>query len=1207
LRDILTVIAGLVILVLAAALVAPPLVDWESRRDVIDRAIARAAGVEAVTEGRIGLRLLPSPRLRVDRLRLGGAEPDAPSLTAEFVKAEISLTPLLKGEVRFLDTSVGRADLRVPVSEDGRWRLPQDRSAGEGQRREWSVENLRIGQLLLTTVAPETGRTRQLFADNVTAEVQKLSGPYRMEGTSGGVPFRLVTGEATADRTLQVKLTGGGDAFPRFDVEGRVAVDRSPDGLATPTVSGKARVLLGPPAQIASAGIPVPVSFDAAFKTGSGALDLEAVTLEAGEGSGALRLQGTGAVRLDEARLALKLEGRRFDVDAFLQTPTGQDLIRRLPELPPQPLPVTADLDLTLNSVALAGEELANLALKGTLAKGRAEVERLELTAPGETRIALSGTLGVATQGGINGRLQVSSGASDRLARYLERLGASGPALDLLNGSPFEASADVILDQPISAVRNLRLKTGTMTLTGQGRYTAPEGGERGRLDAQVGVLGLNLSQLPQISSLFGAARQLDLGFTLDARDVRAGGRSGAGRISARIASDGPALVVETLDVVDVAGANARVSGRIAPDGSGRIAGKVTAQRAAPLVDLLGSVWMGGVSRLVPAFLREGDLDLDVVSERTAPPAGSAELRLRTTVRGRAAGGDFDGEVLTVDGRTQGLDLRVATDNTGRWIDRADAPALRRPSQASLRGARVGSGAFNILVTGDIGGARIATTRPFVLSASDDVFDSGEADIQAADIAPFLTLVGGAGTAQGPMPAEARVTFGRERDASAIAVNGRIAGNAVQARLVARTWSDVGGGVSIDRLSLPWLVSTFALGTAEEPPAAGPWSTSRFGEEARSLLGGQASFRVRQLDLGRGLAANDATFSVSLGGDGLTIRDLDAGLGSGRVNGFFSVTRQGALASVVAEGGVRDVPLASLAGSTPLGGRLTATLRVGASAETPAALIANLGGAGDARITGVQAPGADPAALDRAVKRLLADSDPLANRRAETIAAEELARAPLAAPAIAAPVTLVGGSLRLSPVAVDGGPAVWQGAITYDLKTLTLDARGTLTAKAAPQGWTGALPGVGLAWRGPLANPAREIDAAPLANGLAAIVLQRELDKIEAIEAEQAERQRRAQQQALQRQRDRERQIAEEAARQARLREEQERARAEAERVRAEAEKLQAEQRSRAETERRAAQEADRRTLQDIQMTPSSLPALPPPIDIRPAPQIGVRP
>jgi flagellar biosynthesis GTPase FlhF len=214
--------------------------------------------------------------------------------------------------------------------------------------------------------------------------------------------------------------------------------------------------------------------------------------------------------------------------------------------------------------------------------------------------------------------------------------------------------------------------------------------------------------------------------------------------------------------------------------------------------------------------------------------------------------------------------------------------------------------------------------------------------------------------------------------------------------------------------------------------------------------------------------------------------------------------------------------------------------------------------------------------------------------------------------LSAPVSLVGGSFRLSPVIIDSGAATWQGAIAYDLKTLTLDARGTLAAKAAPERWTGALPSVGLAFRGPLGAPVREIDAAPLANGLAAIVLQRELEKIEAFEAEQHERQRRAQQQVLQRQKERERQIAEEAARQARLREEQEKAKAEAERVRAEAERIQAEQRAeqraRAEAERRAAQEAARQAAQEFQApTPSSLPALPPPIDIRPAPQVGTRP
>ena len=67
-RDILTIIASIVILILAVALAAPPFVDWEAHRDTVDRIISRASGTEARTEGRIGIRLLPSPKIRVDRL-----------------------------------------------------------------------------------------------------------------------------------------------------------------------------------------------------------------------------------------------------------------------------------------------------------------------------------------------------------------------------------------------------------------------------------------------------------------------------------------------------------------------------------------------------------------------------------------------------------------------------------------------------------------------------------------------------------------------------------------------------------------------------------------------------------------------------------------------------------------------------------------------------------------------------------------------------------------------------------------------------------------------------------------------------------------------------------------------------------------------------------------------------------------------------------
>ena len=71
----------------------------------------------------------------------------------------------------------------------------------------------------------------------------------------------------------------------------------------------------------------------------------------------------------------------------------------------------------------------------------------------------------------------------------------------------------------------------------------------------------------------------------------------------------------------------------------------------------------------------------------------------------------------------------------------------------------------------------------------------------------------------------------------------------------------------------------------------------------------------------------------------------------------------------------------------------------------------------------------------------------------------------------------------------------------------LEPRGARHAKpkASPQGWTGNPPYIGLGWRGPVANAAREIDVGTLINGLAAIVLQRELEKIEAFEADISER------------------------------------------------------------------------------------------------------
>lgn len=1184
-RDIFTIIAAVVILILATAVAAPPLISWEDHRETIDGMISHASGTEARTEGNIGIRLLPEPRVVLDRLRLGGKTADSPTLTADDVQAEIALTPLMRGEVRFTETRIGRADIRVPVSGSGGWRLPPDLVAGSGRSREWAIESLNVGQLLVTTQTADTGRTNQAFAENVHIEGQKLIGPWRVEGTTAGVPFRLVTGELTEDKQVQVKLSGGGDIYPRFDIDARLALDEVSSGTTVPVVSGKAKVLFGPPAQIAAAGIPIPITVETEFKTQDGAVALSPVSLEAGEGGASLRMTGEGSIGLDTPRIALKLEGRRLDADSFILSSNGQDFKSRLQEWSLPPIMVPIDLDLKIDSIGLGQEDLSNANLRLSLERGKARLERIEFTAPGETRVALEGELGLTTQGGIEGKVALASNASDRLARYLNRINVRSPFLSVLDGRPIEISSDVAFNNPILSLSRMRLKLGDAITTGNARYTAPEGDERGKLEAQVAIQNLNLDQLPHLSSVFNATQNTDVGFILEARGVSAGKSPPTGRISARILSDGTALLVEALDIVDLAGAHARVSGRIAPDGSGRITGKVTAQRAAPLVDLIGSVWIGGVSKLVPYFLQEGALDVEVATERVAPPPGSSEVRLRTTAKGTAAGGSIDGRVDSVDGRTQSLDLTLATPTTGRWVNRPHVTGLNRPSQVNLRGTRVGSGLFNVTVAGDVAGVRVATQRPFALSESDEVVDSGEAEITTADITPFLLLLGDGAGVRPPVPVNARVALGRVRDASSLNISGQVAGKDVQAQLNARSRSEIGGEISVDKLSLPWLTAALALNVPGDPAATSIWSTARFGQSGRLISGGQVLFRVGTLDLGRGLQGTRAGFTLEAQADGISIRNLETSIGNGRMTGSTTITRQGEMATVVGEGALQDVPLWALGGTTPFEATLSGSLKFGSAGASVSELVSSLGGAGDWRVARLRAPSADPSVFDRALKRALAENEPLVEGKAEAIIGTELGKAPLAASTVSTSAALVGGLLRLSPFVVEGGPSTWQGSVAYDLKTLELDARGSLVAKTSPQGWAGAPPSLGLNWRGSLAAPVREVDAGPFRNGLAAIVLKRELEKIEAFERAAAERQRQiqAQQEA---ERQRARAAAEEAARQAR-------AQAEADRARREAERLQSEQqRTPDDTEEAPAPNTVPPATAPFNMAPPSAPGVP---------------
>ncbi len=283
-RDLLTALAGAVVLILVAALTVPPFIDWSGQRALIDRAITQSLGTPARSEGAVDLRLLPSPHLRFDRLILGAE--DGPALDAHTVDAEIALAPLLKGEVRFTGTVIERARVTLPVAQDALL-LPR---SGEGPRRDVVIEALSVRRLSVATVHDGAAPSEMFSADDVRLKAPALAGPWLAEGMVAGSPFHLATGTMSADGALALKLTGGGDALPRLEADARLAFKpesvESRRGLV-PEAEGSAKLTVGPPVQ--PAGDSLPLTLSAKFEARGTTVNAKSVELELDPGGKAVR------------------------------------------------------------------------------------------------------------------------------------------------------------------------------------------------------------------------------------------------------------------------------------------------------------------------------------------------------------------------------------------------------------------------------------------------------------------------------------------------------------------------------------------------------------------------------------------------------------------------------------------------------------------------------------------------------------------------------------------------------------------------------------------------------------------------------------------------------------------------------------------------------------------------------------------------------
>lgn len=1199
-RDLLTLLALVVILALAAALVGPYFVDWNAHRGAVERALSEALGTKVRVAGDLRVRLLPLPILTLGELSIG--EAGGLGLAARRARIELAVAPLLRGELRVLEAALDEPVVTASLSPAGQLDLPRVRlgTIFGATPAAIAIERLSIvnGTIRLLD---QIGGERRITGLSGLVRAGSLVGPWQAEGRVGERQFRLATGELAKDGGLRLKASFGEEGEARVDLDGILSLPAAGQDAIAPAFGGRITAL----AQRRSAPEGEPPEFVTATATlttqGRGA-SFESLEIELGPPGQGTKLSGSG--RLDWAAspsAEISLSARRINADEFVSR-VGSGFDGGLPFAAylGRGLPLT--LRLSLTSFAWGEDEARDIGAVFRFADGRVAIERLAVVLPGETALDFAGVLGGDDWPSAAGRLSLRSAAPPRLAMALARAGLSRSQAEALGRFPaLSFEGDVVLSPTLVAAHQMRVAAGPTSLTGNFRYAPREGGERGHFEAQIAADRLDLDALPDLGAVRLPFDDVDLGFVIDARRVRLGDKGGAGRIQAKIATTAETITISSLDIADLAGARVTAAGRIGKNGDGHIDGRVEAERAAPLLALIGKLGAEQAARLVPAGFGDASLKLTVSASAAGLPP---ERRIMLAVDGTLAEAKVKGTLAWGGGGSPsiiGANLQISAPSAAPFLQRLGVPVARgaapsAPLLATLTLERRDTELRTLALAGTLGGVAFKTDTPFSIGHDDALLPApAKVVLSAADAGGLIRSLGLSTGTPAAWPVSLTLTATRQPEHWTLAAEGQAAGAPISGELtLAPNGRLLGGRLGLDQVSLPSLGELLVTGPLPAAPKLGGfWSPARFAPAPEFHIGGDMILTGRRVELGGGFVARDARLRLSPITDGVAIALEGAAFAGGSLQGTLALRRLGDGVSLTGDLTAEAVRLEALAGNGALAGQVAGTLRFGGGGESPAALVGDLSGGGTLKGRDLRLARLDPEALARVAVAASDDSSALDGRRLRLLLGQALDQAAFVAPAAEVPLTVTSGVVRASPIIADAGAAAWQGSLTLDLRALTVDASGTLTARASPKNWTGPPPQILVAWRGPLSGPRRELETGAFATGLAAIQLARELERIEAFEVDVRERT--AQNRRLKadrEQRDIEARAAEEARRKAeaearaaaetRRREEEARRKAEAEARAAEEARRQEEApryddaRRKAEAEARAAEEARRR-------------------------------
>ncbi len=1225
-------IGGTILLALIIALVGPLFVDWTSYRSAFEREASRVLGQPVRVLGTADMQILPLPHLQFGTVHVG-ADRDKPLLVIDQFDVRIELLPLIKGEVEVVDMTLTSPRLRLDLDEKGqlRWKRQPDLQAHLVPTH-ISLNDVIIKNGQLSLADRQTGRVFQLDDFNGNLAARDLFGPYKFESSflHDGQPYSLMvsTGSPNSQGVRVKSLLTPANAPLTVAMDGLVSFDDGEglhyrakvnvknlieDGFATNGEEGTNRLAN------------VPWSFSADADLSARGLSLTKLELEHGPKEQAYRVNGNASVDWGaDPSFDVKLASRQLDLDRALgQGPNAPvDLQQalsafgRLLQALPKPQ-MNGQVSFDVPGVILGGGIVRNFLFEARLSnkgeQGAWQIETLEADLPGNSRVALTGLYSARSQskGGVyafEGEGRLRSENPSAFAKWWLKNPTQQNKL-----APFDLSGQIALKPDYFSLSRMNLTIEEdrvrgridwqdgkerVSDTGSGALTIVAEADKLDLDVAQGIGALLLS-----NNGADAGKISNISLDIKARRFVSGGFEGRSLAAKTYLSAG-IVDVETLVIDDFEGAKIDVSGRLENLTSvpnGQVSGTLQAQKLDGLValvkrlapDMAFSRWFENVQ----ASLQPADLYFTVTDR-------SAANGIVGSMSGKLGGGELELKVQ-LDGTPQQwtqapmrLSAVVSQNDGSKLIGLLTGqdlvvplPALK--TQIELDGIVADGAKLDSRVLAEDGGLEFSGT---LKRDGKDVLAKthveGDLALQADDLAPYFLALGlPMGDLAQALPVELSAKFRYEGDnARWQDLRGRWNRQPIAGDLVYRLEGNEGlmeGSLSLGDLDGYWLGESL-LGPGRLTSNSTDWQDiaflppSKVGELYPVRL--KLNVDARSMELAAPYILQQPKFELSWQPDQLIIRNMKGLLEGGSVSGNLQISNvdgQG-----VAKGHVQvgDVALAPLVwereGRAVADGLLDSVIDFEAQGRSLAGMVSTLSGSGAFTVKKAVLRYLNPSAFDLVVRAVDAGL-PLEDKAISDAFQSHLDAGSVNVASLDGTFRLAGGALRTGSIGNDSDGLLSRGSLTMDLNEQTLAGDWSISVKPREEdAVTGAVPEVGVVFSGALAEPKRLIDVAPFTGYLSIRAFEREVDRIETMQADILEKEgfrrkiklyrqeaKRREIDALAAKEEAERRAKEEIARKAQEALEAKKAR-EAELVR------QAEEKRRAEEEARKAQEAE---------------------------------